>query len=50
VRNVLVPYSDHMKKLYSNPEKYYSAKFRPSNHDIKRSFDTDNGGAIPSNL
>jgi site-specific DNA-methyltransferase (cytosine-N4-specific) len=39
-----------MKKLQDNPEKYYSPRLRPSGHDIKRSFDTDNGGAIPSNL
>lgn len=50
VRRVLVPYSDRMKKLHQNPEKYYSAAIRPSGHDIKRGFDTDNGGAIPSNL
>jgi len=50
VRRVLVPYSDRMKKLHENPEKYYSAKLRPSGHDIKRGFDIDNGGAIPSNL
>lgn len=50
VRRVLTPYSDRMKKLHENPEKYYTAKLRPSGHDIKRSFDTDNGGAIPSNL
>lgn len=50
VRRVLVPYSDRMKKLHADPEKYYSAKLRPSGHDIKRGFDTDNGGAIPSNL
>ncbi|GAB4210502.1 MAG: site-specific DNA-methyltransferase [Roseiflexaceae bacterium] len=50
VRRVLVPYSDRMKKLHQDPEKFYSAKLRPSGHDIKRGFDTDNGGAIPSNL
>lgn len=50
VTRVLVPYSERMKKLHRDPEKYYSAKLRPSGHDIKRSFDTDNGGAIPSNL
>jgi DNA modification methylase len=50
VRQVLVPYSDRMKKLHADPEKFYSAKLRPSGHDIKRGFDTDNGGAIPSNL
>jgi site-specific DNA-methyltransferase (cytosine-N4-specific) len=50
VTQVLVPYSERMKKLHNNPEKYYSAQLRPSGHDIRRSFDTDNGGAIPSNL
>ena len=50
IRNVLVPYSDRMKKLHENPEKYYKPKERPSGHDIGKSFATDNGGAIPSNL
>ncbi len=50
IRNVLVPYSDRMKKLIQDPEKFYKAKKRPSGHDIGRSFGTDNGGAIPSNL
>lgn len=48
--NVLVPYSDRMKKLQENPEKYYKPKERPSGHDIGKSFAIDNGGAIPSNL
>ena len=34
VRSILVPYSDRMKKLHRNPEKYYSPKVRPSGHDI----------------
>lgn len=50
VRRVLVPYSDRMKKLHQNPERFYTAKLRPSGHNIKRGFDTDNGGSIPSNL
>jgi len=50
VRRVLVPYSDRMKKLHQNPEKYYTPKLRPSGHDIGTSFAVDNGGAIPSNL
>lgn len=50
VRRVLVPYSDRMKKLHQNPEKYYTPKLRPSGHDIGTNFATDNGGAIPSNL
>ena len=50
VSQVLVPYSDRMKKLHENPEKYYKPKERPSGHDIGKNFATDNGGAIPSNL
>ena len=48
--NVLVPYSQRMKKLQANPEKYYQPKKRPSGHDIGKNFAADNGGAIPSNL
>jgi len=50
VKQVLVPYSDRMRKLHENPEKYYKPKNRPSGHDIGKHFATDNGGAIPSNL
>lgn len=50
VKKVLVPYSDRMKKLIKNPEKYYDPKKRPSGHDISLGFGVDNGGAIPSNL
>jgi DNA modification methylase len=50
VKNVLVPYSERMKKLIKNPDKFYRAKKRPSGHDIGNSFGNDNGGAIPSNL
>ncbi len=50
VKNVLVPYSDRMKKLLKDPESFYDAKKRPSGHDISKSFGIDNGGAIPSNL
>jgi DNA modification methylase len=50
VSNVLVPYSDRMKKLHANPDKYYRPKERPSGHDISKNFAIDNGGAIPSNL
>lgn len=50
VTRVLVPYSDRMKKLQSNPETYYTAKLRPSGHDIGKGFATTNAGAIPSNL
>ena len=50
IRNVLAPYSERMKKLIRDPEKFYQPKDRPSGHDISRGFDKDNGGAIPSNL
>lgn len=50
VREVLVEYSDRMKKLLEDPDKYYKPKARPSGHDIGRGFAKNNGGAIPSNL
>lgn len=50
VSNVLVPYSERMKKLQADPQKHYTPKERPSGHDISKNFATDNGGAIPSNL
>lgn len=50
VSKVLAPYSDRMKKLIENPEKFYTAAERPSGHQISYSFGKDNGGAIPSNL
>ncbi len=50
VREVLTEYSDRMKKLLEDSEKFYSPKLRPSGHDVARSFDKDNGGAIPPNL
>lgn len=50
VSNVLTKYSDRMKKLLEDPEGFYSAKKRPSGHDISMAFSADNGGAIPSNL
>lgn len=50
VSRVLTPYSDRMKKLMEDPDKFYSPKLRPSGHDIGRGFAKDNGGAIPSNL
>jgi site-specific DNA-methyltransferase (cytosine-N4-specific) len=50
ISNVLVPYSDRMKKLHEDPKKYYNPKDRPSGHDIGKGFAKDNGGAIPSNL
>jgi len=50
VSNVLAPYSDRMKKLIEDPDKFYTPKDRPSGHDISKGFGKDNGGAIPSNL
>jgi DNA modification methylase len=50
VSKVLAEYSDRMKKLIKDPEKYYTPAKRPSGHDIGASFGKDNGGAIPSNL
>ena len=50
VSNVLAPYSDRMKKLIENPDKFYKPKMRPSGHDIGKGFSKDNGGAIPPNL
>ena len=50
VRNVLAPYSERMKKLIEDPDKFYTPKDRPSGHDISSGFGKDNGGAIPSNL
>lgn len=51
IRNVLVPYSERMKTLLKNPEKFYKAKDRPSGHEISMGFGSPgNGGAIPPNL
>jgi len=47
---VLNAYSERMKKLLDNGTKYYTPKLRPSGHDISEGFNTDNGGALPSNL
>jgi site-specific DNA-methyltransferase (cytosine-N4-specific) len=46
-RNVLVEYSDSMKKLLKNG---YKPALRPSGHDISNRFSKDNDGAIPPNL
>jgi site-specific DNA-methyltransferase (cytosine-N4-specific) len=46
-RKVLRPYSDSMKSLFKNG---YTAKLRPSGHDISDKFSRNNGGAIPPNL
>lgn len=50
ITKVLVPYSERMKLLLQNSEKYYSPKKRPSGHDISARFSEDKGGAIPPNL
>lgn len=50
VRQVLVPYSERMKKLLKAPERFYTPKERPSGHDIGSAFGNDRGGAIPPNL
>lgn len=50
INRVLAPYSDRMKKLLENSDKYYLPKDRPSGHKISTSFSKNNGGAIPSNL
>jgi DNA modification methylase len=50
VSRVLVPYSERMKLLLQNSDKYYSPKKRPSGHDISARFAEDKGGAIPPNL
>lgn len=50
VRKILVPYSDRMLKLLEDPERFYSAKKRPSGHDVSMRFAASNGGAIPPNL
>ena len=44
---VLQPYSAAMKHLLKNG---YTAKKRPSGHDISKKFSIDNGAAIPPNL
>jgi DNA modification methylase len=50
ITRVLVPYSERMKLLLRDSEKYYSPKKRPSGHDISARFGEDRGGAIPPNL
>ena len=48
-RNVLKQYSKQMKKLLETGQ--YNAGERPSEHNISETaFNTDNGGAIPSNV
>ncbi len=48
--NVLAPYSERMKVLLRDPERFYRPKGRPSGHDIGSGFAKDNGGALPPNL
>ncbi|MBI4903778.1 MAG: site-specific DNA-methyltransferase [Acidobacteria bacterium] len=50
VTRVLAPYSERMKTLLKDPEKFYRPKGRPSGHDIAAAFGKENGGAIPPNL
>lgn len=50
IRKVLIPYSERMKLLLQDVEKFYSPKKRPSGHDISSRFGQDKGGAIPPNL
>jgi len=50
ISQVLVPYSERMKRLLADAEGFYSPKKRPSGHDISDRFGEDKGGAIPSNL
>lgn len=50
VTKVLAPYSERMRKLIEDPDKFYTPKMRPSGHDIGKGFAKDNGGAIPPNL
>jgi DNA modification methylase len=51
IKKVLVPYSDRMKKLLEDPDRFYTPKKRPSGHNISKSFGSNsNGGAIPPNL
>ena len=46
-KRVLQPYSKSMEDLLTNG---YTAKLRPSGHDISRKFRRNNGGAVPPNL
>ena len=53
IRNVLIPYSDRMKKLLNNPDEFIKKEgtVRPSGHVLgKLSWSKNNGGAIPPNL
>jgi DNA modification methylase len=50
IRNVLIPYSERMKKLIEDPDGFYKPKKRPSGHEIAKGFGNSNDGAIPPNL
>lgn len=50
VRHVLTPYSERMRKLLEDADRFYTPKKRPSGHSIGKSFSNSNGGAIPPNL
>ena len=50
VRKIVVPYSQRMKTLLKDPDRFYKPKVRPSGHDIGNAFKSGNGGAIPPNL
>ena len=52
VRNVLMPYSDRMKRMIQCPEEFVrEGAHRPSGHVMsQKSWAHDNGGSIPSNL
>jgi len=46
-KQVLVPYSDSMRRLFKHG---YNNGTRPSGHNVSDVWATDNGGAIPKNL
>lgn len=46
-KRVLQQYSNSMEELLKNG---YTAKLRPSGHDISKKFSKNNGGSIPPNL
>ena len=50
VTRVLAPYSERMKTLLRDPDRFYRPKGRPSGHAIAKAFGKENSGAIPSNL
>jgi len=50
ITQVLTPYSDRMKTLLKDPDKFYKAAKRPSGHDISKGFGEKRDGALPSNL